>query len=221
MPGRATPRGPAPHGDTLLDHALRYTSERHWDVLPGSWLEIVTGVPRCVCREADCPSPGAHPLQPGWSERATGGATAARRLWERTPFASVLLPTGRTFDAIDVPEVAGCLALARMERLEVALGPVTSTPQGRMLFLVLPGAASKAPGLIRRLGWSPGALDLATHGEGSWIAAPPTRVGVRGCVQWVRHPTDANRWLPDAEELLPHLAYACGQEAATARTRST
>ncbi|MCX2968277.1 MULTISPECIES: bifunctional DNA primase/polymerase [Streptomyces] len=210
---------PGQRGDTLLDHAVRYAGERHWDVLPGSWLEIVDGVPRCVCREAMCPSPGAHPLRSAWAAETAGSGPGARRLWERTPFASVLLPTGRTFDAVDVPEVAGCLALARMERLDVPLGPVTSTPHGRMLFFVLPGAAAKAPGVIRRLGWSPGALDLTTRGDGDWVAAPPTRVGARGSVQWARRPTAANRWLPDADALLPHLAYACGQEAATSRER--
>ncbi|MFD2620087.1 bifunctional DNA primase/polymerase [Streptomyces chumphonensis] len=218
QPSPKVPRQPVPrHGDTPLDHAVRYAGERHWDVLPGTWLEIVDGVPRCTCGSAGCPAPGAHPAEPGWAAHATGSGAAARRLWERSPFASVLLPTGRAFEAVDVPEVAGCLALARMERMGVPLGPVTCTPLGRMLFFVLPGAAAKAPDLIRRLGWSPGALDLATHAAGSWVAAPPTRVGVRGSVQWARRPTAANRWLPDVAELLPQLAYCCGQEAAASR----
>jgi hypothetical protein len=29
-------------------------------------------------------------------------------------------------------------------------------------------------------------------------------------VQWVRPPGEANRWMPDVEELLAPLAYACG-----------
>ncbi|MEE1929567.1 bifunctional DNA primase/polymerase [Streptomyces sp. TRM 70351] len=210
---------PSPRGDTLLDHAARYAAERHWDVVPGTWLEIADGVPRCVCGAAACPAPGAHPASRDWAALATGSAAGARRLWERTPFASVLLPTGRTFDALDVPEVAGCLALARMERTGTPLGPVTCTPDGRMLFLVLPGTSVRVSGALRGLGWSPGALDLAALGEGGWMAAPPTRVGVRGSVQWVRRPTEVNRWLPDAGELLPHLAYACGREAVTSRGR--
>jgi hypothetical protein len=138
-------------------------------------------------------------------------------MWTEEPYASVLLPTGRTFDAVDVPETAGCLALARMERMGLTLGPVTCTPDGRMLFFVLPGGAVKVPGLVRKLGWAPGALDLTAHGEGGWLAAPPSRVGGRGSVQWACPPTAVNRWLPDADELLPPLAYACGQDAAAAR----
>ncbi|MDX6329347.1 MAG: hypothetical protein QOI83_1730, partial [Streptomycetaceae bacterium] len=38
-------------------------------------------------------------------------------------------------------------------------------------------------------------------------------------VQWARQPTALNRWLPDAEELLSPLAYACGREAAAVRSR--
>lgn len=38
-------------------------------------------------------------------------------------------------------------------------------------------------------------------------------------MQWARKPTAANRWLPDAEELISALAYACGREAADARGR--
>jgi hypothetical protein len=81
-----------------------------------------------------------------------------------------------------------------------------------MQFFVLPGAAAKVPDLVRKLGWPPASLDLDALGEGSYVAAPPTRVGGRGAVQWACRPTAANRWLPDAEELISPLAYACGRE---------
>lgn len=219
--GMAAPQIPTQRGGggDSLAHAVRYAEERAWDVFPGTWLEAVDGVPRCTCGSVRCEAPGAHPQDATWPGQATGSATAARRLWERQPRASVLLPTGRTFDAIDVPEVAGCLALARMERMGLMTGPVACTPQGRMLFLVLPGAAARVPGLVRARGWAPGAIDLTTHGEGGWIAAPPTRVGLRGPVQWVRRPNAVNRWLPDAGEVVPPLAYACGREAAVSRGR--
>ncbi|WP_461020277.1 bifunctional DNA primase/polymerase [Streptomyces daliensis] len=212
-----TPHIPQQRGEPPLDHAVRYAEERHWDVFPGTWLETVEGVPRCTCGETDCAHPGAHPANRRWSGDATGSATVVRRMWTKEPRASVLLPTGRTFDAVDVPETAGCLALARMERMELSLGPVTCTPDGRMLFFVLPGGAAKIPGLVRKLGWAPGALDLTARGEGDWIAAPPSRLGTRGSVQWARRPTASNRWLPDAEEVIAPLAYACGRDAATSR----
>ncbi|MBO8186585.1 bifunctional DNA primase/polymerase [Streptomyces spirodelae] len=199
---------------TPLEHAVRYTQERAWDVFPGVWLETVNGVPRCACGERACPAPGAHPARARWADETTGSATTVRRVWATEPRAAVLLPTGRAFDALEVSEAVGCLALARLERMDQPLGPVTCTPDGRMLFFVLPGAIAKVPATLRRLGWSPTALDLRSRGAGDWVAAPPTRVGTRGAVQWAREPTAANRWLPDVDEVLPTIAYACGREAA-------
>jgi hypothetical protein len=80
-----------------------------------------------------------------------------------------------------------------------------------MMFFVLAGGAVKAPALLGQLGWSPASMGLAARGEGQYVAAPPTRVGPRGSAQWVREPTTVARWLPDAEELMPILAYACAQ----------
>jgi hypothetical protein len=138
-------------------------------------------------------------------------------MWQRQPRASLLLPTGRTFDVIDVSESAGLHALARMERMELPLGPVISTPARRMAFFVLPGAGAKVPELLRRLGWTSPSLDLVVRGEGDWVVAPPSRMGSGGRALWARQPTAVNRWLPDAEEILSPLAYACGREAAEAR----
>ncbi|MET7359298.1 bifunctional DNA primase/polymerase [Streptomyces sp. NPDC005562] len=204
---------PKQRGEGLPDTAVRYAEERHWDVFPGTWLESVDGVERCSCGETACDAPGAHAAREDWATQATGSATVARRLWQKQPTASILLPTGRTFDAIDVPETAGFLALARMERMKLTLGPVTCTPDRRMQFFVLPGAAVKVPDLVRTLGWPPAAIDLVCHGEGAYVAAPPTRYGATGSVQWACRPTAANRWLPDAEEIMSPLAYACGREA--------
>ncbi|MFE0134565.1 bifunctional DNA primase/polymerase [Streptomyces sp. NPDC059037] len=204
---------PKQRGEALLDTAVRYAEERHWDVFPGTWLESVEGTEVCSCGDGACTQPGSHPAREDWATQATGSATVARRLWSKQPKSSILLPTGRTFDAIDVPETAGFLALARMERMELTLGPVTCTPDRRMQFFVLPGAAVKVPDLVRKLGWPPAAIDLDALGEGAYVAAPPTRFGATGAVQWACRPTAANRWLPDAEEIISPLAYACGREA--------
>ncbi|WDM17636.1 bifunctional DNA primase/polymerase [Streptomyces lavenduligriseus] len=203
---------PRQRGTSLLETAVRYAEERHWDVVPGTWLETAGGTQRCSCGEAACPAPGAHPARPDWATQATGSATVARRMWQQQPAASILLPTGRTFEALSVPESAGFLALARMERMELTLGPVTLTPDRRMQFFVLPGASAKVADLVRRLGWSLPSLDVVALGEGAYVAAPPTRFGSRGAVQWARRPTPANRWLPDVEELISPLAYACGRD---------
>ncbi|MET9961896.1 bifunctional DNA primase/polymerase [Streptomyces sp. NPDC006326] len=212
---------PKQRGEQLLDHAVRYVEERHWDVFAGAWLEPGDGRELCSCGAEDCVVPGAHAMVKDWAAQATGSAVQVRRLWGRQPEASILLPTGRTFDALDVPDAAGFLALARLERMQRTLGPVALTPDHRMLFFVLPGAGAKVPDLVRKLGWSPATIDLVARGEGEYVAAPPTRFGGRGAVQWARRPTPANRWLPDAEELIDALAYACGREAASERSRRT
>lgn len=210
--GGTAGRIPQQRGESLLETAVRYTEERHWDVFPGTWLEAVGGVQRCSCGDPACAAPGAHPAHEDWAARATGGATTVRRMWQERPTASILLPTGRTFDVMSVPETAGFLALARLERRGAVLGPVILTPERRMQFFVLPGACAKVPKLLCELGWSSASLDLVALGEGAYVAAPPTRYGSRGAVQWARRPTPANRWLPDVEELLPPLAYACGRD---------
>ncbi|WP_079167135.1 bifunctional DNA primase/polymerase [Streptomyces nanshensis] len=166
---------------------------------------------------ADRDRPAVHPLPGG----RLGDRAGARGGGHGLRGASVLLPTGRAFDALEVPESAGFLALARMERMDLTLGPVTCTPDRRMLFFVLPGAAAKISELVRALGWNAEAIDLTGRGEGHYIAAPPTRVGGRGAVQWARKPTTVNRWLPDVDELVSPLAYACAREAADARARAS
>ncbi len=194
----------------LLETAVRYAHERHWDVFPGTWLDGAA-TPRCSCADPGCLAPGAHPARPDWAALATGNTAAVRRMWSETPLASVLLATGRGFDAIDVPETAGCLALARMERMDVALGPVLSAPARRLVFFVLPGSTARVPDGLRRLGRPPASVDLIVRGAGSYVAAPPTRTSTAGSVLWAREPTAANRWLPDAADLLSPLAYACGR----------
>ncbi len=180
---------------------MRYAEERHWDVFPGTWLEAVGGGERCSCGDAGCALPGATRTgRTGRARRPAAGA-AARRMWSRQPRASVLLPTGRAFDALEVPEAAGFLALARMERMDLTLGPVTCTPDRRMLFFVLPGGAAKAAELVRSLGWNAEAIDLSDRGEGplhrrprppgsaagapcSGPAVPPTPTA--GCPMWTK-----------------------------------
>ncbi|MDD9377096.1 bifunctional DNA primase/polymerase [Streptomyces sp. ZAF1911] len=210
---------PLQRSEPLLDHAVRYTEERHWDVFAGTWLESGDGREQCSCGAAECPVPGAHAAGKDWASQASGSAVQVRRLWGKNPKAAILLPTGRTFDALDVPDAAGFLALARLQRMQRTLGPVIANPAGRMLFFVLPGAGAKVPDLLRKIGWQPAQLDLVARGEGEYVAAPPTRIGGRGSVQWAQPPTAANRWLPDVEELIDALAYACGREAAAERAR--
>ncbi len=60
------------------------------------------------------------------------------------------------------------------------------------------------------MGWDDAALDLACHGEGSFVAAPPTVLAGLGPVRWLRRPTRDNAGCPpEARLLLGTLAYAC------------
>ncbi|GAB2577356.1 bifunctional DNA primase/polymerase [Streptomyces capparidis] len=211
--------GAPPQAGPLVAAAVGYAQERHWDVCPGTWLVADGGGWRCSCGAPECARPGAHPAHADWPAQATGSPAAVRRMWSRWPSASVLLPTGRTFDVIDVPEQAGCLALARMERRQVRLGPVACSPERRLQFFVLLGAAARVPKLIRRLGWVPEALDMVCRGQGDYVLAPPSRTAASGPALWARPPSAANRWLPEAEELVSALAYACSRDSAAARSR--
>lgn len=182
-----------------------------WDVVPGTRaVRGGDGRTDCSCGAADCAAPGAHPLDfaPGLPAGATLEEAAAA--WAQTPGASVLLPVGRSFDVLDVPEAAGRIAVGRLERMGLPLGPVALTPTGRALFFVAPGAAAGLPGLLYRMGWDDAALDLRALGSGAHVVAPPSDLGAHGPMRWLRAPSleTAGR-PPQARLLLGTLAYVC------------
>ncbi|MCX3058922.1 bifunctional DNA primase/polymerase [Streptomyces beihaiensis] len=175
-----------------------------WDVVPGA--RAVGG--SCSCGRADCPSPGAHPLDPDALVPAGATLDDVTRAWGRFPGAAVLLAVGRAFDVIEVPEAAGRRALVRLERMGVPLGPVIATPQGRAHFFVAPGAAAELPTLLYRMGWDDAALDLHALGPGDHVTAPPSDRGGEGPATWLRPPSlDTATQPPQARLLLGTLAY--------------
>lgn len=205
-------QGPARSGDTLglLAAALEYIEDRHWEIALGTSVRRSEDGWSCSCGVAHCPVPGIHPAQRDWQKRISGQPSKAHEWWAASPDAAVLLPTGRTFDVLEVCEAAGCLGLARLERAGANVGPVAATPNRRMYFFILPNARTKMAKLLTTLGWGRSPLDLACRGVGEYIIAPPSRMGALGHAQWVRRPSETNRWLPDVEEVLAPLAYACG-----------
>jgi hypothetical protein len=195
----------------LLDTAVRYTEERRWEVLAGAWLEPgPAGTPVCSCAAASCPAPGAHPAEPDWAAEVCCTAAAVQRAWNERPRASILLPTGRAFDVVEVSESAGFHALARLERQGLPLGPVLCTPSWRMAFFVLPGSSARTHAFLERMGWPAIAADVVVRGQGDWVVAPPTCT-LEGCAQWARRPSPVDPWLPDCGEVLGALAYACAR----------
>ncbi|WP_433452843.1 bifunctional DNA primase/polymerase [Streptomyces sp. CA-142005] len=185
-----------------------------WDVVPGA--RAAAGA--CSCGRADCPAPGAHPLE--FAAQVPAGATLdeVSKAWAEVPGAAVMLPVGRAFDVVEVSEAAGRRALARLERMGLPLGPVTATPDGRAHFFVAPGAAAELSRLLYRMGWDdPSALDLRGLGPGTHITAPPSDRGGLGPVRWLRPPAlDSATRPPAARLLLGTLAYVAHRSRARA-----
>ena len=194
----------------LLDAALEYIEDRHWDVVLGTSVQRDNGMWSCSCGDRRCAQIGAHPAMRDWQKKISGQPSRAHEWWSVHPQGSIILPTGRAFDVLECSEEAGLLALARLERSGASPGPVAATPTRRLYFFVLPNSRVKVAKALAGLGWGRTALDLACRSAGDYIVAPPSRMGIRGQVQWVRGPADSARWLPDPEEVLAPLAYACG-----------
>jgi hypothetical protein len=181
-----------------------YTGCHGWAVTPGA--RATRGGGACSCGNTECPAPGAHVLD--FADEIPAGATPDEvdKTWSLTPGAAVMLPVGRTFDVLDVPEEAGCRALVRLERMGLRSGPVLATPAGRALFFVAPGAAEELPQLLYRMGWDDTGLDLHCLGLGDHVTAPPSDRGGLGPVRWLRPPAVQP---PEARLLLGTLAYVC------------
>ncbi|MEE1941862.1 bifunctional DNA primase/polymerase [Streptomyces sp. TRM 70361] len=197
----------------LYTAVAEYTGLWGWDVVPGARTVRGGGRSRCSCGAARCPSPGAHPLAGAPGVPAGSGLGEAARVWGRVPGAALLLPVGRAFDVIEVPEAAGRRALTRLERMGLPAGPVAVTPHGRAWFLVAPGAAAGLPRLLYRMGWDDAVLDLRGLGPGDHITAPPSDLGALGPVRWLRPPDpETAERPPQARLLLGTLAYVCHRE---------
>ncbi|MFD5561522.1 bifunctional DNA primase/polymerase [Kitasatospora griseola] len=183
--------------------ATEYSERWGWTLAAGSPPPHTSL--RCECAVPLCAAPNLHrqvgpPIAPGAS---------AEELAARCPAdAPLLLPTGHQFDVLDVPAQPGLQALVRLERMGTQVGPVLASPTGRLLFFVAPRTAEHLPDLLYRMGWDDASLDLACHGLGSYLAAPPVSLGALGPMRWLRRPT-ADNHPPEARLLLGTLAYAC------------
>src|SRR5690242_11700817 len=165
------------HRLPLRRSALRLAA-RGWHVVPGACL---VGT-RFDCGEPGCPVASCHPALANWEKAACHDLPTVRRWWRWLPYA-VLLATGRTLDAIEVPA-----ALGRSVAGGVA-GPVAVTPNARWLFLVRPQAR-----LIPELHTQ---ADVVLHGPASWVPVPPTE-SPDGRVRWEVPPEEYDWRLPDS-----------------------
>ncbi len=212
----------------LAAAAGRY-AELGWPVCAGAPLREESGGPRlggtsprrwardtgraCSCDRIGCPAPGAHPISPAWQMEASADPAEVRRWWQERPDANVILVTGRVFDVIDVPAGAGALALERVARDHVRVGPVAMADGRALFFVATRGAAGE-----EEEWWSchldcepdtvPPVSGLRWHTRNSYVLAPPSRSGQGRAAYWLRDP---DRAIPDPLRLLGYLADACDE----------
>jgi hypothetical protein len=202
--------------------ALEY-ADLGWPVCPGA--NPSPGVDRigmpdpgraCSCDRIGCPDPGAHPESPTWQMQATTDRAVIGQWWETRPEANVILATGRVFDVLDVPAVAGATALARMSAEGVETGPVAAHRAERMHFYVVTRGAPDdedewwSCGLDASPDLTAAAVALRWHCRDSYVLAAPSRYGTGQDVRWIREP--GGRPLPDGLRLLEYLVDACEEE---------
>ncbi|MBB5934256.1 bifunctional DNA primase/polymerase [Streptomyces zagrosensis] len=193
----------------LLGAALTCATEWRWPILPGVGIPPGGRPGECGCPHPDCVVPGAHPFDPGLLA-ATADARMVRWWWTNRPTAPIILATGNAAPcAVSLPAVAGARAVAALDRARIAIGPVVATPT-RWSLLVAPYSLEELGELLHNQDWVPSSLRF--HGEGGYVALPPSRVGTGG-VRWERAPRPAERgttrpWLPQVGTVADALVEA-------------
>jgi hypothetical protein len=192
--------------------AARAYAELGWPCVPGA-NPPPGGDRTCSCDRLGCPDPGAHPLSGAWALEATVDTAKLDRWWAKRPDANIILPTGRVFDVFDVPAAAGEIALARIERESLPVGPVASVGGERSLFFV---ATRGAP--VEEDEWWSCHLDCSPetitetpgmrwHCRDSYVLAPPSVLPNGREAGWLREPGAGP--LPDPLRLLEVLSDSC------------
>ena len=132
-----------------------------------------------------------------WAAKATTDVGQIAEWWSGLPY-SILLPTGLTFDVIEVPASIGRRATAALRAVGVPV-PIAATPTGEWLFPVLPGEPLR-PDLAGRPG-------MVLHGRGSFLAAPPSTFP-QGSIHWRVRPAACGWRLPDPYSVQDAMAEA-------------
>ncbi|MDX3071300.1 hypothetical protein ACIP98_08150 [Streptomyces sp. NPDC088354] len=118
-----------------------------------------------------------------WLAAAAADPRACKREWEHGESGTALLPAGRFWDVLSVPEDLGLLALDALLRMPGAEpGPtLADAASHRVGFFLPPDPASR---------WVGSGIRYA--GAGAWIAVPPPyRAAGGGALRWLV-PPDGN-----------------------------
>lgn len=175
---------------------------RGWPVLPGTYPAGAQWAGREGVEET-----GPRPVHKDWQERIGTKAEQVATWWTGQPY-SLLLATGVTLDAIEVPGYLGRGA-ARVLRAIGLPVPILATPDDRWTFLTRAGQELARPLADHD--------DVIQHGVGSWVPLPPTPVQ-HGVVHWRVRPEVCNWDMPEANVVQDALMDALADETTYART---
>ncbi|WP_436493318.1 bifunctional DNA primase/polymerase [Actinokineospora sp. HUAS TT18] len=141
---------------------------RGWPVLPGTYPTGAHWAGRDGVEDT-----GPVPVHRDWEDRIGTKAEQVATWWTGRPY-TLLLATGRVYDAIEVDDDLGRRAAGVLRSVGIPV-PIIATPERRWHFLTLTGSA-----LHRDLAADP---SIKLHGAGSWISLPPSPFQ-QGVVHW-------------------------------------
>src|SRR3984893_18440882 len=174
---------------------------------------IVDG--RCTCRDANCGSPGKHPIGRSWKGAQTKRATAAEleKAFSHYPYANVGIVTGAISGlvVIDLDGSEGMTSCTKvMAGQEPPKVPTVKTGGGCHLYGRHPGTPQK--NFVKN---HPG---LDGRADGGYVVAPPSLHASGRAYEWTRPLSDELPELPP--ELLGLFSRSEGTPKRTTKTRS-
>ncbi len=158
-----------------------------------------------------------------WLASASDYPHSLQALWRERPGAASVLPCGRTFDVVSLPEVFGRQVLEDLWTAGPGCGPV-ACHRGRLLLFARVGTADRLRPLLRWEEWGPDVPPVLCHGAGDAVTVPPVQRPVKApddapggllAGRWIVAPDRREPWLPDA----PVLLRACVRAARGAAGR--
>ncbi|MBC6447013.1 bifunctional DNA primase/polymerase [Actinokineospora xionganensis] len=141
---------------------------RGWPVLPGTYPAGEHWAGREGVEDT-----GPVPVHRDWQERIGTKAEQVATWWTGRPY-SLLLATGKVYDAIEVDDDLGRRAAGVLRSVGLPV-PIIATPDRRWFFLTQSGAQ-----LSHELAADP---TITLHADGSWITLPPSPFQ-HGVVHW-------------------------------------